>query len=170
MTNRHALAGLIVVIFTVALILTGCGQDPKRDQPSSGNAVPKHGHVPPHGGTAVELGEEEFHLELVLDRAAGRLTAYVFDGHLENFVRVQARFFEIEANDGTGARILLFTAVTNQSTGEKEGDTSMFGVTADWLKSVVSFDGKLRELDIKGNRYAGVAFNFPKGNETSGQK
>ena len=169
MTSRHGLAGLIV-IFSVTLILVGCGQDPKREQPSSGKAVPKHEHVPPHGGTAVELGEEEFHLELVLDRAAGRLTAYVFDGHLENFVRVQAGSFEVEANDGTDARILLFTAVANQSTGEKEGDTSMFEATADWLKSVVSFDGKLRDLDIKGNRYAGIAFNFPKGNEASGQK
>lgn len=170
MTDLKRFAGLTPLACGLFFILAGCRQDQKTEQSSLGKELPKHQHVAPHGGTAVELGNEEFHLELLLDRATGRLTAYVLDGHLENFVRIQASTFEIDAQDATGQRSLVFKATSNQSTGEKVGDTAMFDVTAEWLKSVTSFDGKLKELDIKGKRYSGVTFNFPKGNEVSVQK
>lgn len=167
MMSPKGFTGLTAMISGMVVILAGCGPDQQREQASARKEIPKHEHVPPHGGTAVELGEEEFHLELVLDRASGRLTAYILDSHLENFVRIQASTFEIEAKIAASARPLIFQAVADQSTGEKVGDTSMFEVTADWLKSVESFDGKLNGLEIKGKRYSGVVFNFPKGNEAS---
>ena len=170
MMDLKRVAGLAPMICGFVLVFAGCRQEQKTEQSSGNKEVPKHEHVAPHGGTAVELGNEEFHLELVLNPATGRLTAYVLDGHLENFVRIQASTFEIDAHDATGQRSLIFQAVSNQSTGEKAGDTSMFEVTAEWLKSVPSFDGKLKELDIRGRRYTGVTFNFPKGNDASVQK
>ena len=45
---------------------------------------------PPHGGTPVVLGNEAYHLELVVDAASGTLQVYVLDGEMENFVRVSA--------------------------------------------------------------------------------
>ena len=165
MRNRICGAGLTVLTFGLVLMITGCGPDQQRQPSADGKFSPKHEHVAPHGGTAVELGEEEFHLELVLNRASGQLTAYVLDGHLENFTRIQAPSFEIEAKVAEDTRVLVFTAVANQSTGEKVGNTSMFEVTADWLKSVASFEGKLKKLEIQGKRYSDVVFGFPRGNE-----
>lgn len=170
MMNWKIPAALSPLICGLVMFVVGCSPDSASDHSSRGKEVSKHEHVAPHGGTAIELGEEEFHLELVLDRSVGKMTAYVLDGHLENFVRIHASSFEIEAKAGTGEWTLEFKAVANQSTGEKVGDTSMFHVTADWLKSVAAFDGKLKELEIKGKRYAGIAFDFPKGNEAPATK
>lgn len=125
----------------------------------------KHQHTAPHGGTPVVLGAEIYHLELVRDAPAGRLTAYVMDGELENFIRVPAPSFEIIATVGGEKRPLTFRAIANPATGESVGDTAQFEAVADWLKTTPSFDAVLSSLSIKGTAFNAVAFNFPKGND-----
>ena len=49
-----------------------------------------HEHTAPHGGTLVALGEEFGHLELLLNKETGELTAYVLDGEAEKPVRLGA--------------------------------------------------------------------------------
>ena len=125
----------------------------------------KHEHKAPHGGTPVVLGNETYHLELVRDATAGKLTAYVLDGEMENFVRVKAVSFEVVANGSAENRVLTFRAVANAATGESAGDTSQFEAQADWLKPTATFDATLTSLEIKGTTFSAVPFNFPKGND-----
>lgn len=146
------------------LVLGGCGGNDTPAKPVA-EAAHHHEHVPPHGGTAVELGHEEFHLELVLDASAGRLTAYVMDGELEQFIRIPAASFEILSQVGGAEQSLVFNPVANGATGEKAGDTSQFEATAGWLKTTTNFDATLRELTVRTQTYRAVKFNFPKGNE-----
>ncbi len=113
----------------------------------------------------MELGHEEFHVEFVLDAAAGRLTAYVMDGELEQFIRVSAVSFEVQAKVDGADQSLTFSPVANAATGEKAGDTSQFEATAAWLKTTTNFDATLRELTVRTQTYRAVKFNFPKGNE-----
>lgn len=159
MKNSWALmaAGLMLAI-------GGCSKAPepartKIDPPA------KHEHTAPHGGTAVVLGEETYHLELVRDAATGTLSAYVLDGEMEKFIRVQAASFQVTATVGAEKRMLTLKAVANPITGETVGDTSQFDSQADWLKTVSSFDAVLGALEIRGHKFANVAFNFPKGND-----
>jgi hypothetical protein len=57
----------------------GCG---KAEPRTAAAPAPKaHEHKTPHGGTAIELGEEAFHVELVKEDP-GTLSAYVLDGEL----------------------------------------------------------------------------------------
>ena len=123
----------------------------------------KHEHKPPHGGTPVVLGEEEYHIELILDAAAGNMLAYVMDGELENFVRVTNETFQVEVK--TQPQPLLFKAVSNTATGETLGDTSSFETQSEWLKTNRNFDAVLKTLTVKGKKYENVPFNFPKGND-----
>jgi len=109
----------------------------------------------------VVLGDEQFHLELVLDAPTGTLQAYVLDAEMENFVRSPAPSIEIE-------RILVLSAVANPMTGETVGDTSLFQARADWLRSAGSFDAVLRSIPIRGTTFSGIKFNYPKGNDTDG--
>ena len=148
----------------MGLALSGCGGS---DAPAKRavEAAHHHEHIPPHGGTAVELGHEEFHVELVLDAPAGRLTAYVMDGELEQFVRIPAASFEVLAQVGGAEQNLQFNPVANGATGEKAGDTSQFEAMAGWLKTTTNFDATLRELTVHTQTYRAVKFNFPKGNE-----
>lgn len=144
-------------------LLAGCGEN--QAHAPGPNVAHKHEHKPPHGGTPVVLGNEEYHVELVLDAPTGKLEAYVFDGELENFVRVAAPSFDVTAKLPDRSEVLTFKAIPNNATGEKVGDTSLFETQADWLKSASTFDGVLKELTVKDKSYQNVAFNFPKGND-----
>ena len=124
-----------------------------------------HEHHAPHGGTPVVLGDEAYHLELVLDVADGKLQAYVLDGELENFVRCTMPGFEIVAKVGDATQTFTMSAIANSATGETVGDTALFEARADWLKTTASFDGVVSRITIRGTTFANVAFNFPKGND-----
>lgn len=145
------------------LLVAGCAK--KSPAPSAAAAPARHEHHAPHGGTPVVLGNEAYHLELVLDPAAGKLQAFILDGEMENFIRSSAPSFEVLATVAGKSEPLLFVAVADSATGEKIGDTALFEATAPWLKTTHSFDGVLTKLEIRGTAFTGVAFNFPKGND-----
>jgi hypothetical protein len=154
---------LLLLSALVFLFATGCGHQQPNASPLA--VVHEHKDQPPHGGTLVALGHEEYQLELVLDAPAGKLQAYVFDGELENFVRVAAETFDVTAKLPVHDAVLVFKAVPNRATGETVGDTSMFEAQADWLKTTPAFDAILKEITIRGGVYRDIAFNFPKGND-----
>jgi hypothetical protein len=153
-------------IFALPLILA-LGACAKKEAPAVPAHAPvaKHEHHPPHGGTPVVLGDEIYHLEFVRDAEAGRLSAYILDGEMENFIRSAAPSFEIVATVGGERRPLVLQAVANPATGETVGSTSLFEATADWLKTTPTFDAVLTTLDIRGSVFSAVPFNFPKGND-----
>jgi hypothetical protein len=127
-----------------------------------------HEHKPPHHGTLVRFGDEFAHLELVLDPAAGRLTAYALDGEAEKPVRLKARSIAILVKPRTPAGqpfTLNLIPVANPLTGEVKGDTSEFTASVSRLEGMADFDGKVQDLRIRGSRFHNVAFNYPKGNE-----
>lgn len=124
-----------------------------------------HHHEPPHGGTAVVLGHEAFHLELVKEPGQPVLRAYLLDGHMEHFVRSEVPEFTVIARTGGDERPLIFRAVTDPHTGERPGDSSTFEAEADWLATVDRFDARLEGLVIRGAIFTDVPFRFPEGNE-----
>ena len=148
------------------LLATACTQrDPHAGHDHAPATPAQHAHQAPHGGTPVVLGHEAYHLEFVRDAATGKLSAYLLDGEMENFIRVATPSFEVVATVGGERRPLIFTAVANPATGEKIGDTSLFETQADWLKTTPAFDATLTTLTIRGTPFAAVPFNFPKGND-----
>ena len=144
---------------------TGCDGQPKSSHSHGG-----HHHEPPHGGTAIDLGDEEAHLEFVLEAATGKLTCFVLQAHMSGFQRITQPALELAATVGGKSESLTLKAVANASTGEKAGDTSQFETQADWLKSAKSFDAELKTINVRGKDYAGLKFNFPKGNEPEAVK
>jgi hypothetical protein len=148
---RAAVTPIALLAFAFA---TGCGQ---REPTPTAVAAGGHVHQAPHGGTLVELGQHTFNLEFVLDRAAGKLTAYVLDGHASNFVRIAAPSFDIVAFVGGERRPLTLRAVANTVTGETVGNTSQFEAQADWLKKTAEFPGSLPSIEVGGYKFEGVA-------------
>ncbi|MEO7413824.1 MAG: hypothetical protein ABIZ81_10740, partial [Opitutaceae bacterium] len=124
-----------------------------------------HEHIAPHGGTPVVLGKEVYHLELVLNRVSGKLSAYVFDGEMDKYIRLATSSFEVVATVNGAKQTLTFNAVGDSATGEKIGDTALFEATAAWLKTTPRFDAVLTKIEIRGTTFSDVAFNFPKGND-----
>jgi hypothetical protein len=148
----------MILASLVALGQAGCGGGHGHSE-----AGPHH-HDPPHGGAGVTLGDEEAHIEFLVDAEAGTVTAWFFKPHMERYLRIKAESFAVLAKLPDGEARLTFAAVANAGTGETIGDTSQFVARADWLASVVSFDAVLPEVSIRGRVYRSVAFNYPKGN------
>jgi len=117
-------------------------------------------HVAPHGGTLIELGEHAYNVELLRDRAAGKLTAWVLDGQAENFLCLKLTSFQLNAMPGGQSTPLTMQAVANSATGETVGDTSQFEVQADWLKTAGGFSG-IFTLEIKDTKFAQGTYSFP---------
>jgi hypothetical protein len=166
MLKKRAFWPIVAMMFASGL-LAGCGERAPSVPPSDDAHL--HKDMPPHGGTAVALGED-YKMELVLDAPAGKLDAYVFDGEFENFVRVATESFEMTARLPGREEVLAFKAVPNTATGETVGDTSMFVTQADWLKTEKTFGAVLKQVTVRGNTFSNVVFNFPKGNETNENK
>ena len=134
--------------------LSACGN-------KSEHAHGAHVHKAPHGGTLVELGEHSYNLELVRDNAAGKLTAYVLDGHAEKFVRIKATTIDLIAMPGGKFTRVALKAVANSATGETVGDTSQFEAQADWLKDAGEFAG-IVTVEIQGKNFEKVEYALPK--------
>jgi|SRR5688572_61360 len=162
-TGIAPLALLATLGTALPLLSLSCDKAaPDHDHPhASASAGHGHEHHAPHGGTAVVLGDEAYHLELVADVERGILQAFVLDGHMENFIRSNAASFEIVATVAGEKRPLVFLPVGDPATGEKPGDTSLFEARADWLKTTPRFEGVLTHLVIRGGTFSGVAFTFP---------
>jgi len=127
--------------------------------------VPKpHEDQPPHGGTPIGLGEDQFNLELVRDPAAGTLKAFVLDGEMEDFIRINAKVLEIDVEHEGRKDTLKLLPVADAATGETVGDTCLFETRADWLKHADHFKGTIRSLAIQDQKFQSVAFAFPEGN------
>ncbi len=159
----------LLSLLLIAACFCGCSKSNDTAAPQTA-AVPKHEHHPPHGGTPVVLGNEEYHTEWVLDPATGKLQVFVLDGEMENFIRIPAQFIEIDADVSGHPENLKLQAIPNSATGEKVGDTSLFEARADWLKSTPTFDAVLKEITVRGKTYSHVKFNFPKGNDEDASK
>lgn len=157
------LSGLLLLL--PLALFTGCAKSTPAPAPATRPTPAKHEHHPLHGGTPVVLGDENYHLELVLDAATGRLQAYVFDGELENFVRASMPSFEIVAMINGEEKTLVLRAVPNPATGETIGDTALFETQAEWLKTTKTFDAVVPTIAIRGTTFSDVDFNFPQGND-----
>jgi len=157
------------IVFICAVLIAGfsggCSKAEKTSAPAP-EVIHRHEHHAPHGGTPVELGEEEYHVELVLDASAGKLQAFILDGELENFVRIPEASFEIAVKLPGEEKVLTMKAVANRATGETVGDTALFETQAEWLKTTPIFNAVIKELTVRDNKYQNIAFNFPKGNNT----
>ena len=169
---------LRLACLTTALVLGGCQSSSTETRapaatvasapsPSpSAEATKKEGgheHSAPHGGALVELGEEFAHVEITLDAATGKLTAYALDSEAEKAVRV--KHSEIEVAVKNLAVTIKLGGVANALTGETAGDTSEFSGQSDRLKGAANFDGVIKTISIKGRLFKNVAFNFSKGAE-----
>jgi len=139
--------------------LAGCS---KGDSSHDHAVHAEHAHTAPHGGTLVELGEHAYNLEFVRELDTGRLSAYVLDGHAENFIRIKAASFAVIATVGTEKRPVTFKAVANPATGETVGDTSQFDAEDGWVRTTPTFDGVITSLDVRGSKFANVAFSLKK--------
>jgi hypothetical protein len=141
-------------------IVAGVSSCRRSDEPRAPFEIPAHEHKAPHGGTLVELGDEFAHVELVHDRTAGTLTAYVLDGEAEHAVRIVQPTIELRLDAPLSAQLKL-TGRDSPLTGEKAGDTSEFAVTDDVLRTADAAKGAIVRITVRGQPFTDLPFTLP---------
>ncbi len=154
-TSTMKIPHLALLVIAAAMMASGCS----KSHDHASNAHAGHAHKAPHGGTLVELGDHAYNIELVRDRTAGKLTAWILDGHAEQFIRLKSPTLELIAMPGGDFTRLTLQAVANPATGETIGDTSQFEVQADWLKEAGEFAG-IFTVEIKGTKFDQVSYSL----------
>ncbi len=140
--------------------LVGCGQsscdgiDCGHDHsPVSLHFQPTEG---PHQGKLVELGNGEYHAELVHDDAASIVTAYVLDASAKLAVPVSAT--EILVNLSHDGHAEQFALAANPQSGDPSGKSSRFASTDAEHAKVLDNDAVTAQLVVKigGKQYRGA--------------
>jgi hypothetical protein len=116
---------------------------------------------PSHGGTLIEIGDEAGYVELVMDKDAGKLRAYVMDGEAEDPVRVSQKTMIFNLRAGTRKLHLVLKAVSDPLSGEKAGDSSEFEADLALLQGLEHFEGVLQKISLFGQDFSRVALSVP---------
>ncbi len=126
-----------------------------------------HEHQAPHKGTLIVLCKEFAHVELVLDKISGLLTAYILDGEAETAVALPQEdiLLAVKLKNGKSSFNVTLHAVENPLTGEMVGHASQFQAEVPALKETDSFSGEIKAITIKEIDFDHVTFDFPEGNE-----
>ena len=166
---KHSLLSLSVA---GSLALVGCGastapkaspqagHDDHADHDDHAHGADEHaGHdhptEGPHHGSLIELGNEDYHAELVHDDAAGSVTIYLLDSAVKNAVPIEATELLINmTHDGEAEQ---FTLAASPDAGDPAGKSSRFVSTDAHLGEDLDHEGAEAKLvvTIAGKQYRG---------------
>ncbi|WP_110766472.1 hypothetical protein [Planctopirus hydrillae] len=136
---HHRLAGRFFPVICLAglglagSLMTGCGAEPGSAKQTKTSATPakthdNHGHdhpeEGPHHGQLVELGNEEYHAEVVHDDEAGTVTIYLLDGSAKNSVPIEAA--DVIMNLSLAGKAEQFKLPATPDTNDPAGKSSKF--------------------------------------------
>lgn len=162
-SSRHFQAAAPVASLIATLLFVGC-----TDQPGAENAATKpsasaeahddhdHGHASegPHHGSLIELGNEEYHAELV-HSDDGTVTIYILDGSARNAVPIEAEDVTINLTHDQAAEQFKLTA--KPDTSDPPGKSSRFELRDEHLASDLDAEGINARLvvTIDGKQFSG---------------
>ena len=175
----------LAVALTAMGVAAGCGRENQPAKTTTEKPVANktdhddhaghtHGEKGPHDGALVMLPGHAAHVEMVLDSATGKLTAYVIDGDAKKAVAVKQDALDVTillgkagADDKTtspdgGDGLKLKLAVVDPA---PDGTAHTFAGQSDQLKNVKEFDGVVTSVKIGDKEHTKISFNYPKGND-----
>jgi hypothetical protein len=144
----------------------GCGDPADSPSPATGGGSAaggdaheghEHNHPTegPHHGDLVELGNEEYHAEVVHDDDAGSVTVYILDGSAKSAVPVDAT--EVTLNVTHEGQPEQFKLAASPDAGDPAGKSSRFTLTNKELLEHLDEAGATAKLalTIDGKSYSG---------------
>lgn len=125
------------VVAGLMFAVVGCGGDKKSEYKEFSSHDVKtapaddhgHGQGGPHGGAIVELGDEGFHAEVVLDESKELIAVHVLGGDAKTAKPIEAT--EIVMSFKHGTEIKEFKLAATKQDGDEEGKASLFKVESE---------------------------------------
>ncbi|MCA9082805.1 MAG: hypothetical protein KDA81_02060 [Planctomycetaceae bacterium] len=138
---------------------TATGSMPSSELPPDTLSDHDHDHAHPtegpHHGDLVELGNEEYHAEIVHDDQSGSVTVYILDGSATKMVPIDAKQATINlVHDGQPEQFVLNAS---PDTADPEGKASRFVSDDKELSTDLDREGAEPKLvvEINGKSYRG---------------
>lgn len=109
----------------------------------------------PHHGTLIELGQEDFHAELVHDDETDTITIYVLDAAAKKAVPIVAK--KLTLNLLAAGKPKQFHLAAKPQEGDPKDSSSAFAVTDKGLCEILDTEGSKGRLNVEigGKVYAG---------------
>ncbi len=165
--SRQRFSGATALLVSSALALSGCSEAPNTastGSPATGTvATPPpgaddHAHAHPsegpHHGDLIELGNEDYHAELV-HGDGGEVTIYVLDSAAKVAVPIEATEVTINlTHEGEAEQFKLLAA---PDTGDDAGKSSRFTLKDEHLAEDLDAKGTVAKLvlTINGTQFTG---------------
>ena len=193
MPRRAIRNARIVVLPFVAgglFFLTGCsGETPGPAKPSgTPSAAHKdhgdddhdhdhhhhHAEKGPHSGALVAIGQDDAHLEFVLDADSGTLKAYILDGEAEKPIAIKQANLQLavtldkkegDAEDKSALPDDVVIVMLSAVSPDDDGKASEFEGQSDELKGAEKFAANLSAVNVGDKPFKNVTFKYPEGNE-----
>jgi hypothetical protein len=116
----------------------------------------EHAEVGTHKGALIELGDEEYHAEILFDEDKDLVTIYLLDGHAKEAVALDAKDIAINLkHDGKGAQ---FKLKAQPQKVDPEGKSSRYSSKShDLMHAIHEMNAAPKlSLKIKGKTYTGT--------------
>lgn len=122
--------------------------------PAAKAAAPDHVEVGPHKGTLIELGEEEYHAEFVVDEKTHGVSIFLLDGAAKNYVAIPSKEITVTLKHDGNTETFKLKAKPQKS--DSAGMSSMFTLTDEEFVDDLHHEGSdpRLTLNIKGKPYA----------------
>lgn len=161
-TFQRFIVGALPATCLATLLLSGCGTSSNSDKvpspSSSAGAHDDHDHAHPeegpHHGHLVELGNEEYHAEVVHDDSA-TVTVYILDGSGQKAVPIESP--DVAINLTHEGKAEQFKLSASPDKGDPTGASSRFISRELHLANDMDAEGSAAKLvvTIKGKQYIG---------------
>ncbi len=146
---------LWVLVGSAVVAFAGCNSgDQAYHEVSKGARVKDqpHSHEEgPHGGHLVELGEEEYHAEVVLDPKASKITLYILDSSAKKAAPIDAKEVKLELTMAGQPKPLTAKAVPDKDDPANKSSRFEIAGNADVKANIKD------EEDLKGSVTVPVA-------------
>ncbi|NOY28695.1 MAG: hypothetical protein GXP28_00540 [Planctomycetes bacterium] len=160
MRKTNFVVPAIAVMALGLMIFSGCGGGDSAGTSSTAGSHDDHDDHDhpsegPHHGGLVELGNEEYHAELVHDDDAGTVTIYLLDSSAKSAVPIEATELLINlSHDGEAEQ---FTLASSPDAGDPAGKSSRFVSDDEELVEDLDHEGADAQLvvTIAGKQYRG---------------
>ena len=148
--------GLTLLALNVMPVCKAFAED-KKSAPSKSAAKEAHGHAHasqgPHKGALIELGDEEYHGEIILDEKAHLVTIYLLGSNAKDSVPVAATEVVINLKHGDKPEQFKLKAVPQKS--DPTGKSSRFSVkNSELIEDLHHAQAQLR-VKISGKSFVG---------------
>jgi hypothetical protein len=165
----HVPLHMVLLTLSVSLAALGCGdeQSPEPADPGSGGGPIEMNEGPPdtagghptegpHHGGLIELGDHEYHGELVHDEQADTVTVYILDSSAKTALPIDATAVTISlTHEGRPAQFQLAAAPDE---GDPQGQSSRFVSSDRELAEHLDHEdsGARLMVEIAGKSYNGL--------------